>query len=170
MSIAAAVTAEFDRETAITRRLLARTPFAATEWKPHGKSMTLGRLASHLAEIPSWGGASLQLAELDIAPVDGPPYVPPTFASIDELLALFDQHVAESRPVLAGMSDDDFQRPWTMLMGGATIFTMSRIDLVRTWVLNHLVHHRGQFSVYLRLQDIPLPGIYGPSADDPGSM
>lgn len=169
-TIAAALVPEFDHEIATTRKLLARTPAAAASWKPHPKSMSLGQLACHLAEIPSWGGASLQLAELDIAPVGGPAYVAPTFVSVEALLALFDQNAAQARPILAAMSDEEYQLPWTMLMGGQRIFTMPRIAVVRTWVMNHLVHHRGQFSVYLRLQDVPLPGIYGPSADDPGGM
>lgn len=169
-TIATALVAEFDQEIATTRKLLERTPFAAVSWKPHPKSMSLGQLAGHLAEIPSWGGPILQLAELDIAPVGGPAYTPPTFDSLDALVALLDRNAAEARPVLAAMTDEEFQLPWTMLVGGVRAFTSPRIGVVRTWVLNHLVHHRGQFSVYLRLQDVPLPGIYGPSADDPGSM
>lgn len=169
-TIAPVLVAEFDHEVAITRKLLERTPAAAASWKPHAKSMSLGQLACHLAEIPGWGGPMLQLPELDIAPVGGPAYTSPVFESVEALLALFDRNTAEARPVLAGMSDEEFQLPWTMLVGGEKAFTLPRIAVARTWVLNHLVHHRGQFSVYLRLQDIPLPGIYGPSADDPGSM
>ena len=168
MTIAAALAAEFDHEAAITRKLLARTPVAAAAWKPHEKSMGLGQLAAHLAEIPSWGGPTLQLTELDIAPVGGPPYVSPTFDSVDALLALFDRNVAEAHPVLAGMSDADYALPWTLLMGGQALFTMPRIAVARTWVMNHIIHHRGQYSVYLRLQGVPVPGIYGPSADEPG--
>jgi len=169
-AIATSLVAEFDHEIATTRKLLARTPAAAVDWQPHAKSMSLGRLACHLAELPSWGGPALRLPALDIAPVGGPAYTSPTFESVEALLALFDTNAAEARPVLAGMSDDEYQLPWTMLMGGQPVFTMPRIAVVRTWVMNHLVHHRGQFSVYLRLQDVLLPGIYGPSADDPGGM
>lgn len=169
-SIAATLVAEFDQEIATTRKLLARTPAAAVSWKPHPKSMALGQLACHLAEIPSWGGAALQLPELDVAPVGGPAYTSPTFESVDALVALLDRNATEARAVLATMSDEEYQLPWSMLVGGQRVFTSPRIGVVRTWVLNHLVHHRGQFSVYLRLQDVPLPGIYGPSADDPGSM
>lgn len=169
-SIATTLVAEFDQEIATTRKLLARTPAAAVSWKPHPKSMALGQLACHLAEIPSWGGAALQLSELDVAPVGGPAYTSPTFESVDALVALLDRNATEARAVLATMSDEEYQLPWSMLVGGQRVFTSPRIGVVRTWVLNHLVHHRGQFSVYLRLQDVPLPGIYGPSADDPGSM
>ncbi|MCC6931623.1 MAG: DinB family protein [Gemmatimonadaceae bacterium] len=169
-AIATALVAEFDQEIAITRRLLERTPAAAASWKPHPKSMALGQLACHLAEIPSWGGTMLQLAELDIAPVGGPPYTSPAFESVDALVALLDRNATEARAVLATMTDEEYQLPWTMLMGGQRVFTSPRIGVARTWVLNHLVHHRGQFSVYLRLQDVLLPGIYGPSADDPGSI
>ncbi|MEO6445552.1 MAG: DinB family protein [Gemmatimonadaceae bacterium] len=170
MSLAQALVTELDHEAAITRRLLERTPAAAAlaQWKPHDKSMHLGQLAGHLAEIPSWGGPTLRLTELDIAPKDGPAYESPTFESVDALLALFDRNVADARQTLGGMSDEEFMQPWSLLMGGETLFTMPRIAVARTWVLNHLVHHRGQYSVYLRLQDVPLPAIYGPSADDPG--
>ncbi len=170
MSIAAAITAEFDHETASTRKLLERTPAAAADWKPHEKSMTLGRLAMHLAELPSWGGPTLQLSELDIAPVDGPAYASPVFESTEVLLATFDQNVREARAVLSTMSDADYAAPWTLLMGGQAVFTMPRAAVVRTWVMNHLIHHRGQYSVFLRLQDVPIPGMYGPSADEPGGM
>lgn len=171
MSIATTITAEFDQETATTRKLLERTPAAAADWKPHEKSMTLGRLATHLAEIPSWGGPMLQRSELDIHPVDGSPaYVSPAFESTEALLALFDQNVREARATLTAMSDADYAGPWTMLMGGKPVFTIPRVAVVRTWVMNHLIHHRGQYSVYLRLQGVPVPGIYGPSADEPGGM
>lgn len=168
MSIADALVTEFDHETATTRKLLERTPATAAAWKPHEKSMTLGTLACHLAEIPSWGGPGLHLPELDIAPVGGPAYVSPTFESTEALLATFDKNVAEARAVLAGMSDEDYMRPWSLLMGGKTLFTIPRLNVARTWVLNHLIHHRGQYSVYLRLQHVPVPGSYGPSADEMG--
>jgi uncharacterized damage-inducible protein DinB len=168
MSLAATLTAELDHEATLTRRLLERTPASAARWTPHEKSMPLGQLATHVAEIPSWGGAILQLTGFDVAPVDGPPYASPTFESTEALLALFDRNVAEARATLSAMSDEDYAHPWSLLAGGQALFTMPRLAVVRTWVLNHLVHHRGQLSVYLRLQDVPLPGIYGPSADDPG--
>ncbi len=168
MSIASAIVAEFDHETATTRKHLERTPAAAVDWKPHAKSMSLGTLACHLAEIPSWGGPGLLLPELDIAPVGGPAYASPTFESVEGLLATFDKNVAEARAVLAGMSDEEYMRPWSLLMGGKTLFTSPRLDVARTWILNHLIHHRGQYSVYLRLQDVPVPGSYGPSADEMG--
>lgn len=170
MSIAQALVAELDHEAATTRKLLERTPTAAAiaGWKPHEKSMHLGQLACHIAEIPSWGGPMLHLSELDIKPVDGPAYTSPTFESVEALLALFDTNVAQARESLGSMSDEAYMQPWTMLMGGQTIFTMPRIAVARTWVMNHLIHHRGQYSVYLRLQGVPVPGIYGPSADEPG--
>ncbi len=170
MSIAHALIPELDHEAATTRKLLERTPAdaAIAGWKPHEKSMHLGQLACHIAEIPSWGGPMLRLAEIDIAPVGGPAYTSPIFESVEVLVAMFDRNVAQARASLGGMSDEEFMQPWTMLMGGQKIFTMPRIAVVRTWVMNHLIHHRGQYSVYLRLQGVPVPGIYGPSADEPG--
>ncbi|MCU0659790.1 MAG: DinB family protein [Polyangiaceae bacterium] len=168
MSLATMLTAELAHEATLTRRLLERTPASAASWKPHEKSMALGQLACHLAEIPSWGGATLRDAGFDVAPVDAPPYASPTFESTEALLALFDRNVAEAQATLAAMSDEEYALPWSLLAGGQPLFTMPRLAVVRTWVLNHLVHHRGQLSVYLRLQDVPLPGIYGPSADEPG--
>lgn len=168
MPIADALVAEFDHETATTRTFLERTPAAAAGWKPHEKSMTLGDLAAHLANLPSWGGPMLLLPELDIAPVGQPPLKGPGFQSTETLLATFDKNVAEARAVLAGMSDEDYMRPWTLVVGGQTIFTVPRLTVARSYVLNHLIHHRGQYSVYLRLQDVPVPGSYGPSADETG--
>ncbi|GMV10392.1 MAG: hypothetical protein ABS52_09030 [Gemmatimonadetes bacterium SCN 70-22] len=168
MSIADTIVAEFDHETTTTRKFLERTPAAAAGWKPHEKSMTLGQLAAHLANLPSWGGSMLLLPELDIAPVGQPPLKGPDFQSTEALLATFDRNVAEARTILAGMSDEEYGRPWTLLAGGQQVFTIPRLAVARTYVLNHLIHHRGQYSVYLRLQDVPVPGSYGPSADETG--
>lgn len=168
MSIADAIVAEFDRETATTRKFLERTPAAAAGWKPHEKSMTLGQLAAHLANLPSWGGPMLLLPELDIAPVGQPPLKGPDFQSTEALLVAFDRNVAEARAVLAAMSDEEYMRPWTLLVGGQQAFTLPRLAVARSYILNHLIHHRGQYSVYLRLQDVPVPGSYGPSADEAG--
>ena len=167
MSIAESLLPEFDHEMATTRKFLERTPEANPDWKPHDKSMSLGTLAAHLADLPSWG-VQLDVAELDIAPPGGPAYESPKFESTASTLAQFDRNVAAARVTIAAMSDAEFMKPWSLLMGGQTLFTMPRTAVARTWVLNHIIHHRAQYGVYLRLNNIPIPGSYGPSADDPG--
>lgn len=166
MSIAQSILPEFDHEVATTRRLLERTPAAQAAWKPHDKSMSLGVLALHLGEIPSWGSATLTLTELDMNPPGGPAYTPPTFESVEQVLARFDTNVAAARAALAAASDADLMVPWTLKSGGHAIFTLPRVAVFRSFVLNHLIHHRGQYSVYLRMRDVPLPSIYGPTADE----
>ena len=166
MSIAQSLLPEYDHEMAITRKHLERTPLDQKDWKPHTKSMTLGALAMHLAEIPSWTATTLTSTELDISPVDGPGYTPPNFATVAEMLASFDKQVREGRAALAAAKDADFMVPWSLQAAGATLFTLPRLGVIRTWVLNHMAHHRGQFSVYLRMRDVPVPQTYGPSADE----
>lgn len=166
MSIAESLLPEYDHEMAITRKHLERTPFAQLAWKPHPKSMSLGQVAVHLAEIPSWTAVTMKETELDMAPPGGSGYAPPEFASVEALLAHFDRHVAEGRAILAAAKDAEFAVPWTLKAGGYEIFTLPRLAVLRTWVLNHIIHHRGQFSVYLRLKDVKVPQTYGPSADE----
>jgi uncharacterized damage-inducible protein DinB len=155
---------EFDREIATTRRLLERLPEDRFGWKPHGRSMSLGELAQHVAAIPTWGTAALTQAELDLAAAPAPPPPP---ATRGEVLRAFDTNAAAARAALVGMTDALLTSPWTLKRGRQTIFTMPRAGVWRSFVMNHLVHHRGQLSVYLRLADVPLPSIYGPSADEP---
>lgn len=168
MSIAETFLPEFDREIAVTRSLLERVPDADLAWKPHEKSMSLGQLASHIANMVHWTGITLRETEFDGNPPDGPP-VPPmaalgsTAAIVDE----FEKNVRDARAALEAASDEDFAVHWALKNGGNVIFSMPRSVVVRSFVLNHLIHHRGQLSVYLRLRDVPLPSIYGPSADAP---
>lgn len=164
MSIAELLLPEYDREMATTRRLLERVPMHRASWKPHEKSMTLGRLASHLADIPEWAVKGCILDEIDVAPQGGPPQRP-IYGSVEELLAVFDRNVTDGRAAIADMTDEAFARPWVAKAGGVVRLTLPKADVMRTWVLGHTIHHRGQLTVYLRLNDVPLPGIYGPSAD-----
>jgi len=166
MSIAQSLLAEFDHEMAGVRTELERLPDGKAAWKPHPKSMTLGRLASHLAELPQWGGFTMQLTELDIAPPGQPAPEAHNLATRAEILALFDRTTAEARKAIAGAADAEWMVPWTLKKGGATLFTLPRIAVVRSFVLNHMIHHRAQLGVYLRLLDVPLPSLYGPSADE----
>lgn len=168
MSLSQMLLPEFDHEMAGARKTLERVPLERGEWAPHTKSMTLGRLASHVAEIPGWAAMTMHTDELDIAPVGGPAYESKVFSDRAEMLAAFDQAVADGRAALAAATDDAFARHWAMLMGGQQIFSMPKAAVIRTWVLSHLIHHRAQLGVYLRLLDVPVPGLYGPSADDNG--
>jgi uncharacterized damage-inducible protein DinB len=158
---------EFDQEIAATRRLVALVPDARFAWRPHPRSWTVGELATHLANIPTWLGGTLRTSELDLAPPGGPAYTPPRAASTREVLEQLDRSAADARAALAAVSDADLAQPWTLKKGGAALFTLPRLASLRSFVLSHLVHHRGQLTVYLRLLDVPLPSTYGPTADTP---
>ncbi|HYW70489.1 MAG TPA: DinB family protein [Pyrinomonadaceae bacterium] len=159
---------EFDLEMANTRKTLERVPDDKFEWKPHDKSMTLGGLATHLSNIPSWTKNTFEADELDIAPEgQEAPHVEQANSTAD-LLQAFDQNVAAARAALESASDESFFGKWSLLAGGKTIFTLPRAAVMRGFVMNHMIHHRAQLGVYLRLLDIPVPSIYGPSADEGG--
>lgn len=165
-SIAMTLIAEMEHEAATTRKLLERIPEDKFDYKPHEKSMTMSRLASHIAEMFGWTPATLQQPELDFAKFDYKPFEPPTNA---DLLEFFDKNVTEALDVLKNTTDDVFIDTWTMRNGETIYFTLPKVAVMRSFVMNHIVHHRGQLSVYLRLNDIPVPSIYGPSADE-GNM
>jgi uncharacterized damage-inducible protein DinB len=167
MSISETLLPEYDQEMANTRKMLERVPEGKWTWKPHEKSMTLGRLARHVAELPQWAGYTLGHDSLDIAPLGAPPYQPPPPpSSRQELLEIFDKSVTAARAAISQASDEHLTHPWTLLHGGKTVFTLPRISVLRTSVMNHSIHHRAQLGVYLRLNDVPIPGMYGPSADE----
>ncbi len=168
MKISDALLPEFDHEMANTRRTLERVPEDKFSWKPHEKSMTLGRLAVHLAEIPTWASHAIEQDSLDVAPPGAPPYQPPPADSRKEILDLFDKTVAAARAAIAAASDEHLLKPWALLSGGKTILTMPRIAVLRSFILNHSIHHRAQLGVYLRLNNVAVPAIYGPSADEAG--
>jgi uncharacterized damage-inducible protein DinB len=159
---------EFDHEMANTRKTLERVPDEKLDWKPHEKSFSLGGLATHLANIPSWTANTFDQDELDIAPPGAPPFRLEQAKSRSELLKAFDKNVAAARAALAGASDASWQGSWSLLNGGNKIFTLPRTAVMRGFVMNHLIHHRAQLGVYLRLLDVPVPSIYGPSADESG--
>jgi uncharacterized damage-inducible protein DinB len=166
MPISQALLPEFDHEMANTRKTLERVPEGDFTWKPHPKSMTLGRLAQHVAEIPGWATFTIEKESLDIAPAGAPPYQPEEVKSRQQLLDTFDGNISKSRAAIAGASDEELLKNWSLLAGGNTIFTMPRVAVLRSMVMNHMIHHRAQLGVYLRLNNIPLPAIYGPSADE----
>ncbi|MGA3324195.1 MAG: DinB family protein [Terriglobia bacterium] len=168
MALNKALLPEFDEEMAKTRKSLERVPDDKFDWKPHAKSATLRQLALHLALFPSWMTETLEKTSLDYAPKDAAPYRPPVVNSRKELLEIFDGDVAKARKGLKGASEAQLKKTWTLLAGGKKIFSMPRIAVLRSMVMNHMIHHRAQLGVYLRLNDIPVPALYGPSADEQG--
>ena len=165
MAIAESILPEFDHETATTRTLLERVPEAMVEWKPHVKSMSLGQLAMHIANLPQWAFITLERKEFDPNPPDGPRITTPPFESASHLLHVYDTNVGAARALLSRMTDGEFMVQWTLKNGGKSLFSMPRVAVFRSFILNHAVHHRGQLSVYLRMLDVPIPNIYGPTAD-----
>lgn len=162
MSLAQQFIAEIQQEAAATKRLLAIVPWEKADYKPHEKSMTLKRLASHVAEISGWWKECLVQDELDFAKDSGKPK---EHNSTEEMVAWHDELVQKAIAILQNTADEEFTKPWTMRQGEQIFFTLPKAVVVRTWCLNHMYHHRGQLTVYLRLLNIPLPGTYGPSAD-----
>jgi uncharacterized damage-inducible protein DinB len=147
---------------ATTRKLLERVPDDRLSWKPHEKSYSLGQLAQHVANIPYWGQLTLEQSELDLLA-----YPPPAeLGSRAAILQLFEERSGATRKALLGRTDAELMAPWSLKRGADTMFTMPKATVWRTFVMNHLVHHRGQLSVYLRQQGVPLPSMYGPSADE----
>ncbi|MFB3921849.1 MAG: DinB family protein [Terriglobia bacterium] len=165
MKIAESLLPEFDQEMGNTRKVLERVPEDKLNWKPHSKSFAMGALATHVAMIPGWGTFTLEGDSFDLA-APGAATPPPPAASRKELLALFDGNVSKFRAALASAEDAAMLAPWSLRNGAATIFTMPRAAVIRTSIMNHCIHHRAQLGVYLRLNDVPVPGLYGPSADE----
>jgi len=158
---------EFDEEMALTRKVLARVPEDRLTWRPHPKSWTMAELATHVAWIGAWTSPTLERSELDLASPASPPNPKPV-SSRAELLDLFDRMLSAARPVLAATDGVTLDLPWSLRAGNQVFFTRAKGAVLRTFVMNHLIHHRGQLEVYLRMNDVPLPAIYGPSADEGG--
>ncbi len=159
--------AEFDQEMQNTRKVLERVPDEKWSWKPHEKSGTLGWLAGHVATLPGWATMTINTEEFDYAPVSGKSsYQQPKTDNRKELLAAFDKEAADARAALASVSDQEIMKTWKLLAGGQEIFAMPRIAVLRGVVMNHLIHHRAQLTVYFRLLNVAVPGLYGPSADE----
>jgi uncharacterized damage-inducible protein DinB len=166
MSYAQTILPEFDQEMASTRKVLERVPDDKLNWRAHPKSNTIGWVANHLAEMPGWVTPTLSQTTLDIAPVGGPQYQAPKLASRREIVEQFDKNVAAARQALAAATDSQMDQSWSLLKAGAPLFTMPRHAVIRSFVINHIIHHRAVLCVYLRLNDIPVPGMYGPSGDE----
>ena len=157
---------EFDREMANTRKVLECVPDDKLDWQAYPKSHTIGWNANHLAEILGWVEGILTAPAWDIAPIGGEPYQSPKLTSRQEILELFDRNVAAARKAIVAVKNDDLTQPWSLLKAGTPIFTMPRGKVIRRFVLNHLIHHRAILCVYLRLNDIPVPGMYDPSGNE----
>ena len=164
MTIAELLLPEFDQEMTSTRRLLERVPEDKFAWKPHAKSFSMGDLASHVVNMLGWTVDTMEKTEFDLDSVT-PEEMNKAAKTGAELLTWFDDNVARARAALA-KSDADYQAPWTLRKGSQILFTMPRYTCVRSFCLNHIVHHRAQLTVYLRENDVPVPGLYGPSADE----
>lgn len=164
MTLRDSVLAELDAEMAATRRLLDRLPEAAFGWKPHEKSMSLGGLATHLAELPHWGRAILERDGYDLVRDSAGHAVEKTTRA--EVIEVFDRHAADVRRTLVALTDAQLAAPWSLTRNGDTIMSLPRLSALRRFLVNHLVHHRGQLTVYLRMQNVPLPPLYGPTADE----
>ncbi|MBN9658193.1 MAG: DinB family protein [Acidobacteria bacterium] len=166
MAISELLKPELEQELAKTRKTLERLPEDKLTFKPHDKSFELGALATHLATIPLWGKMTMESTELDLAPGGKPLEQPKRITSAADALARFDQYAADITAAVSAASDEAFQADWALKMNGNVMFTMSRYSVIRSMILNHLVHHRAQVGVYYRLLDIPVPSIYGPTADE----
>ena len=162
MNLTQAYRAELDQELSTTRRLLERVPTDKLAWSPHAKSFTMGKLATHVAHLPSWTGITLTTSELDVAA----PREQPKPETTEEILALFDETRADALKALDAAPESVWGETWTLRAGDHVIFSMPKAAVMRAFVLSHVIHHRGQLSVYLRLNEIPVPSIYGPSADE----
>jgi uncharacterized damage-inducible protein DinB len=161
-NLAAAFIAELQQEAQTTRKCLERVPEDKFDYKPHEKSMTFGQLATHVAEMVGWATVTVKTEQLDFA-TDYQPFEAKTNA---ELVEFFEKHLSEAVEALENTSDEEMMENWTLRNGETVYFTMPRIQVLRGMVFNHIIHHRGQLSVYLRLNDIPVPSLYGPSADE----
>ena len=165
MAIKDSMLPEFDHEMGATRRVLERLPAADLGWKPHEKSFSLGQLASHISNLPNWMNMVFDADMLDLATLgdDGRPKNP---TEVEPILQWFDGKVKAARAKLDAQTDQTMLAPWTLKHSGHQIFTMPKVAVVRSFVMNHLIHHRGQLTVYLRLRNVPLPALYGPTADE----
>ena len=168
MGLAATLLPEFDQEMANTRKSLERVPEDKLDWKPHEKSMSFVEIATHMANLLSWTVLSIEQDSYDMAPPgEDHPQVDPA-DSLESALAMFDKNVTAARAAIEGASDERLLAPWALLHGGNEVFKMPRVAVLRTMIMNHMIHHRAQLGVYLRLNDVPVPSLYGPSADEQG--
>lgn len=157
--------AAFDQIVAGARTLLEVVPDDRLDWRPHDRSWTLGELATHISNLPNWAIATLSVSEFDISPADGgPPPMTPSGSSA-ELVEALDGSAAAARAAIEGSTEEEMRSPWTMLVAGEPRFTLPKAVVLRTFIMDHLIHHRAQLGVYLRMLDVPVPQLFGPTAD-----
>lgn len=166
MSLSASILPEFDQEMSNLRKTLARVPDDKFDWKPHAKSNTMGWLVNHLANMPGWTVPTLTQDSLNLAPAGTAPYKEPQGRNAAAVLEILDKNIAAARSAIEAATDDQWMKPWKLLVGDRQIFELPRIAVLRGMILNHVIHHRGQLTVYFRLNDVPVPALYGPSADE----
>jgi uncharacterized damage-inducible protein DinB len=166
MSIAQALLPEFDHEMANTRKTLERVPDAKLDWRPHEKSFDMRGMLTHMANMPKWSVMTINESSFDMAPEGEDPTTEEPVVSVEGALEMFDANVASAREAIANASDEELMATWSLLKAGEEVLTFPRIAVLRSFILNHMIHHRGQLTVYLRLNDLPLPALYGPSADE----
>ena len=157
---------EYDQLTKNARKTIERIPDDKFTWKPHEKSFSMRDLASHIVNLQSWLSVTLNMIEFDMHPTEGEEFIPPIASSKNELLEMFDKNCEEAKKCLANTPEEKLKDNWSLLSGGKTLFTMPKVAVVRSFVFNHTIHHNAQLGVYLRLNDISVPAIFGPSADE----
>jgi uncharacterized damage-inducible protein DinB len=162
MAIAQSLLSEFDYEMGTTRKMLERFPEDKAEWRPHDTCMTLGRLTGHVAEIPGWTVPTIAQDNL----VLDSNFVPKTAKSRDEVVKFFDETAASARAAIAGAQDDVFMKPWSLIVNGQAVMTLPKIAVMRSFVMNHMIHHRGQLAAFYRIAGVKIPSLYGPSKDE----
>jgi uncharacterized damage-inducible protein DinB len=163
MRIADAVLSEFDNEMATTRKMIERFPEDKVEWRPHETCMKLGRLAGHVAELAGWVVTTMNQDKLELDPASFTPYI---LTSRADGVKKFDETVKNARALIDGASDEMFRKPWTFVAMGHEVFTLPKIAVYRSFVMNHLIHHRGQLAAFYRIAGVPIPSMYGPSKDE----
>jgi uncharacterized damage-inducible protein DinB len=168
MPLAQALLPEFDHEMSNTRKCIERIPEDKLDWRPHPKSFDFRGLATHLANMPKWTVMTLAETSFDMQPAGEEPIQEEPIPSVAGAVEMFDTNVAAAREAIANASDEDMLATWSLLKGGEEVLTMPRVAVLRSFIMNHAIHHRAQLGVYLRLNDVPVPALYGPSADEEG--
>jgi len=166
MTLSKAILPEFEREMAGLRRVLERVPSDRLDYRPHPKSFSLGELANHLASMPGWVVSTMTLTELDFSLPETRERIPKPSTTADGIVRTLDQCVEAALETLSKASNPDFQVVWSLKNEGEVLFSLPRLEVLRTFVMNHMIHHRAQLTVYFRMLDVPLPALYGPSADE----
>ncbi len=166
MTIAQALLPEFDHEMANTRKTLERIPDDKLDWRPHEKSFDMRAMLTHMANMPKWSVMTINESSFDMEPEGEEPIKEEPVETVEGALEMFDANVAAAREAIANASDETLMASWSLLKAGDEVLTFPKVAVLRSFIMNHMIHHRGQLTVYLRLNDLPLPALYGPSADE----